>query len=137
MIIPYEAALWNVSSWKLTCRVSGESGGSWNAWNGPYGGVGQFHFNTFSRGMASIGIRRVRVVRKRVRAKAIRIVDHYSNGVTRRRYGWPVRQEVVHTYQGVIPRYADRLHAWAQVRIMARAIAGLGSVRDSEWEVRC
>lgn len=137
VIAPYEAAMWGAPLGRLKCRIAGESGGWWTATNGQYAGVGQFAWTTFTRGRDSMGRRSVRLVERRWRAKSIRLVDTMSDGTTRRRYGWKVRQRVVHVYHGVIPRYPDHRHAWAQVRIMARAFQGLGAVRDSEWEVRC
>jgi hypothetical protein len=47
------------------------------------------------------------------------------------------RANYVYVLKGKIPRHPERTHGWAQVRLMARAIVGLGGVKDSKWEVRC
>lgn len=137
VIAPYEASKWGVSTARLQCRIRGESGGSYRAHNGQYNGVGQFAFSTFQRGVNSIGLRGVKVVKRRWRAKTVMAKEILSDGTSRTRKGWKVRQKIVHEFHGMIPRNPPYLHAWAQVRIMARAMAGLGAVNDSEWEVRC
>lgn len=137
VIAPYEAARWGVSYPRLRCRISGESGGSVNATNGQYAGVGQFAAETFNRGVHSIGLRGVRLVKERWRAKTVMVREHLSDGTVQVRKGWKVRQRIIHVFHGMIPRNPPVRHAWAQVRIMARAMAGLGAVNDSEWEVRC
>lgn len=136
-IAPYEAAMWNVSLSRLQCRIRGESGGYWNAWNGQYGGVGQFASSTFYRGVSSIGLRRVTLKTSHTIKRKAKVILHLSDGTRRLERSWHRRQRVVLVRRGVIPQNPDRLHAWAQVRIMARALAGLGDVHDSEWEVRC
>lgn len=137
VIVPLEAARWGAPADRLACRIRGESGGSWKATNGQYEGIGQFATETFNRGVASIGSRRVTMVLKRTRLLRPTYIDHYSDGSKRKRKGAKRRQLVVHTKVGKLPRYPAKRHAWVQARIMARAFVGLGNVRDSEWEVRC
>lgn len=137
-IIGIEAAKWGISEARLNCRVNGESGYRWYVVNsGGYGGLGQFGKETFYRGMASIGTRKVRYTTERVRTKRTRIFLAWSDGKRELTYGRKNRQRVVTVWKGTIPAHPDRLHSWAQLRIMARAMAGLGAVNDSEWEVRC
>lgn len=136
VIAPYEAARWHVPLVRLQGRIRCESGGSYMATNGQYAGVGQFAWSTFTRGVASIGVRRVTMTRSRVRARRIRVIDIMSDGSKRRRYEHAVRQRIVHRLVGKLPRRPAHRHAWVQVRVMARAMAGLGAVRDGEWDCR-
>jgi hypothetical protein len=137
VIAPYEAARWQIPLGRLQFRIRCESGGSYMATNGQYAGVGQFAWTTFTRGVASIGVRRVTMTRSRVRERRIRVIEVMSDGSKRRRYEHAVRQRIVHRLVGKLPRRPAHRHAWAQVRIMARAMAGLGGVHDSEWDPRC
>lgn len=120
----------------LRRRIACESGFRWWAGNGPYQGLGQFHASTFARGFSSIGSRRVRWVSERVRMRRTRVIRRWSDGTVTRGRGARRPQRVRMIRTGVIPVGAGRLHGWAQVRIMARAIRGQGGVRDSEWECR-
>lgn len=136
-IVAHEAVLWGASAARLNCRINGESGHAWNASNGQYAGLGQFAASTFYRGLASIGTRKVRTITTRVRRPRSVVKTLYSNGRLVRTRGARYRQVRKRVSTGWIPAGADRLHGWAQVRIMARAMVGLGNVNDSEWEVRC
>jgi hypothetical protein len=135
-IIAYEADRWHVSRSHLDARVFCESGYRWWAKNGQYAGLGQFAAETFGRGMASIGSRTVKIVRTGSRLVREHELRTYSDGSRVRARRGLARQTVRTVLVGHIPAAADRLHGWAQVRIMARAMAGLGGVRDSEWECR-
>lgn len=137
VIAPYEAAKWGAPLGRLRCRINGESGGSVNATNGQYQGVGQFAAETFSRGVATIGLRRVTMVRRHERLRAIRVIEFMSDGTVQRRFDRKIRQLIEHRLVGKLPANPPRRHAWAQVRIMARAMVGLGGVNDGEWSVRC
>lgn len=137
-IIDVEAAKWGASASRLRCRINGESTFRWNASNGQYQGLGQFGANAFSRGVASIDTRKVRYVYKVSRP----II--YDNQITLLSDGNFVKRRVNKrraTYKyirsGMLPKNPPRTHGWTQVRIMARAMVGLGNVNDSEWEVRC
>lgn len=136
-IIAYEAALWGANRDRLDCRVRGESTYHWNAVNGQYQGLGQFAHETFYRGYRTIGTRRVRTIVTRVRRPRSVVKTAYSDGTVRRTRGHRYRQVRVKVSTGWLPTYVERTHGWAQVRIMARAMVGLGGVNDSEWEVRC
>lgn len=137
-IVATEAARWRAPSWRLHCRINGESGYRWWVINsGGYAGLGQFGKETFYRGMSSIGSRLVRLVDRRTTTRPTILVRHWSDGTITRERSKRIRVQVIHTYKGKIPRWPARTHGWAQVRIMARAMVGLGRVNDSEWEVRC
>lgn len=137
-IVSIESRKWGASSSRLNCRINGESGHNWNARNGQYRGLGQFAPSTFARGMASIGTRKVQFVSRTYRKRIYdRKIVTYSDGKTKvthinKRIG---KRTVIR--KGFIPKYPAVTHGWAQVRIMARAMVGLGAVNDSEWEVRC
>jgi hypothetical protein len=135
-IAPYEARKWNVSLDRLRGRIDCESDGWWWKTNGQYAGVGQFAASTFARGVASIGVRRVAVANRRVRERRTRIIEVMSDGTKRVRYGKAIRQRIVHLRVGKLPRNPPHRHAWAQVRIMAQAMAGRSGVNDSEWACR-
>lgn len=138
VIIPVEAATWGASAARLSCRIYGESRYEWSATNGQYVGVGQFAPSTFYRGVSSIGTRRVQYtprVTHRRRPTVVRTTMSDGSHATRRVH-WR-RQRVVHVRYGWLPREPVVRHTWEQVRIMARAMVGLGAVNDSEWEVRC
>lgn len=133
-IIAVEAARAGVQASALARRISCESGFRWWASNGQYDGLGQFASETFYRGMTSIGTRRVRLVTRRARVKRVRRVDTLSDGTVRATWRWPVQQRVVHVYRGTIPKTPPKTHGWAQVRIMAQALAGRSAVSNSEWD---
>lgn len=137
-IIEMEAARWGAPASRLRCRINGESGFRWYASNGQYQGLGQFGAETFSRGMQSIGSRRVGYDRTTTARRWQSRVRAYSDGSTRMERKWR-KVDVTYTthYRGVLPANPPRTHGYAQVRIMARAMVGLGNVNDSEWEVRC
>lgn len=135
-IIAIESARVGAPIGTLTNRIRCESGFRWNAGNGPYNGLGQFHETTFARGVNSLDTRRVVIRTERVRSKRVRRVEWLSDGTHRGSWAWPVRQKVVHINAGMIPRYPGYLHGWAQVRIMALALVGRSGVKDSEWECR-
>lgn len=137
-IVAMEADRWNAPEGRLRCRIRGESGFRWYISNGRYQGLGQFGWDAFSRGMRSIGTRRVGFDRTRVvrRWQARRM--YYSDGSSVLQERWRrVRVRYTTHYRGAIPADPPITHGYAQVRIMARAMVGLGSVSDSEWEVRC
>lgn len=136
-IIAFEAAKWGASEARLVCRVKGESTFRWWEVNGQYQGLGQFAQETFSRGFASIGTRRVVERTTRTRHKRTRILWFYSDGSRGIEYGRKNRQTVVTLRRGTIPAKVERTHGYAQLRIMARSMVGLGGVRDGEWQVRC
>jgi len=132
-IIDVEAARASISASGLRSRVGCESTFNWAATNGQYVGILQFAPSTFARGWSSVSSRRVRYVLRRERAKRVRLIDYYSDGSLRGRWGWKRRQKVVHVYSGLLPRHPPVMHAWAQIRIGAEAIAGRSAVSSSEW----
>jgi hypothetical protein len=136
-IIDAEAARWRAPAARLRCRIDGESRFRWDARNGQYAGVGQFAPSTLQRGVASIGSRRVTVERRRVVPRWVVRETRYSDGTARRVRSHRIRTVQVVRHVGVIPRHPAQTHAWAQIRVMARAMVGLGAVHDSEWGVRC
>jgi hypothetical protein len=137
-IIQQEANRLGVSAAHLRNRISCETGGTfdWRQTNGQYKGVGQFSWSTFERGVRSLDSRVVKYIEKRWRAKRVKIVDIMSDGSTTERWGWRIRQLVVHHYRGKIPRNPPHRHTSAQIRIMAGAMANKSAVNDSEWECR-
>jgi hypothetical protein len=137
-IIDQEARRVGASADHLRARVACETGRIFGWWqtNGQYAGVGQFSESTFRRGMASLDTRVVWRTTRTQHARHVRLVDVYSDGSTRERRGWRVRQLVVHRDRGVIPRWPDRRHVTAQVRIMALAMVGRSRVSDGEWSCR-
>ncbi len=135
-IINHEADRVGASASHLRSRVFCESGFSWRATNGQYVGVGQFAWETFYRGVRSLDTRIVLKKTKRWRAKKVLLVDTMSDGTISKRFGWQIRQRVVHHYKGVIPRHPPHRHTWAQIRIMALAMVGRSGVNDSEWACR-
>jgi hypothetical protein len=133
-VLAYEADRWGVSLAGLEHRVFCESGYQWWATNGQYEGIGQFASETFSRGMSSIGTRKVVLSTTTSRLKRSKVTRQWSDGTQTHFDGRLVRQRVRHVLVGWIPRDATRTHVWAQARIMARAIAGLGAVNGrTEW----
>jgi hypothetical protein len=136
-IIAVEAARWGAPEARLRCRIAGESGFRWDARNGQYAGLGQFASSTLQRGVGSIGSRRVQMERRRqVRRWVIKETRH-ADGTVRRTRSHRVRTLRIDRLVGTLPRNPVHTHAWIQTRIMARAMVGLGAVRDSEWGVRC
>lgn len=135
-IIDLESAKWGASAPALHNRVDCESDFIWYKTNGQYAGVGQFAVETFSRGMGSIGTRRVIEKTERWRKKRTRIIFRHPDGTRTVTYGRWNRQKVVTTWKGWIPKSPPRTHTYAQIRIMARSMVGLGRVNDSEWECR-
>lgn len=137
-IIAIEASRWGAPAWRLACRIRGESQFRWWIVNSSdHGGLGQFASSTFYRGMSSIGTRVVKMTDRRTTTRPTYIVRTWSDGHTTKEQSKRVRVKVLHTYVGKIPRTPPRLHGWAQVRIMARAMVGKGNVNDGEWSVRC
>lgn len=135
-IIDREAARVGASAAHLRARVACESHFQWWARNGQYGGVGQFAYSTFARGIASLDTRVVTFTKTRRRTRHVQLVDVYADGTTRHRIGWKVGQLVVHHFRGVLPRNPPREHAWAQIRVMALAMVGRSAVHDGEWSCR-
>lgn len=133
-IVAIEAARAGVSYYGLTNRVWCESRFNWAASNGQYHGLGQFAASTFYRGMSTIGSRRVVLTRTDSRLRRAVEIRTYSDGHKVRARRGLVRQRVVHKLIGTIPRSPEMTHGWAQVRIMAQAIAGRSAVHNSEWE---
>lgn len=133
-MIRFEARKWGVSAAGLTRRIRCESGGSWSLGppSGP-AGVLQFFPETFSRGMASIGTRRVHLVQNQTKRFKERQITRYSDGTRTVRVTRTFTGHRRYILNGVIPRHPSIYHAWAQLRIGARAIKGLGAVRNSEW----
>jgi len=135
-IIDVEADRWKVSEAALRRRVWCESTFRWNARNGPYRGLLQFHPSTFRRGLQTLGDRRVRMVRaKRRTLRRVKVI-RYSDGRVKRKRGRRVTQKVKHVYLGRLPRRPPLTHGWAQIRIGSQALAGKSAVRASEWECR-
>jgi hypothetical protein len=133
-IIALEARRWNISEWALSRRVGCESGYRWWAANGQYHGLGQFASSTFSRGLSTMP-RGVVFKRSRVLRRHTRYVRVYASGRRKGVWGYAVKVRRTRVYRGRISR-PDWLHGWAQLRIMAQAIAGRSAVHDSEWECR-
>ena len=135
-IIWLEAAKWGADGGRLTGRVSCESEFRWHAKNGQYEGLGQFAQETFNRGFGSIGTRRVIEHTVRFRWKRTRIIFRHPDGTRTVTYGRRNKQEVRTTWKGWIPKSVPRTHTYAQLRIMARSMVGLGRVHDGEWSCR-
>jgi len=134
VILPYEAARAGASLGTLSRRVACESGGRWYASNGQYQGIGQFAASTFSRGLSTIGSRKVTIKTIKFRRMHSRVYRYWSDGRLTRSKGRIVRQRIVTRLVGYMSTaYSD---AWTQARIMAQANAGRSAVHDSEWECR-
>ncbi len=133
-IISIESARWGASQSHLDSRIACESTYKWYASNGSYLGLGQFHPSTFSRGMSSIGNRKVKIIIKKIKHKPIVIYRRWSDGELTKKYGKMKRVKRITIYRGRIPKYPSVYHGWAQVRIMAQAIVGRSAVNNSEWE---
>lgn len=135
-IINYEANKWGVSSYALADRIRCESTYKWYVKNGNHYGLGQFLPSTFKRGFSSIGTRKVifnkiKIIKKRVRRENI-----WSDGTKTYENKWQVRQKILIRHKGLIPSHPAINHGWAQVRLVARAMAGKGAVSNGEWECR-
>lgn len=135
-IAALEAGRYNVSLGVLSCRIFRESGWRWNASNGSYNGLGQFHPSTFARGVSTLGDRRVRIITRSSRVRRTRVAWVYSDGSVKRGLGRRVRARTTVVRRGRIPRNPPYLHGWAQVRIMAQALAGRSAVHSGEWSTK-
>lgn len=136
-IIRYESNKWGVSYYALANRIRCESTYIWWKTNGQYRGLGQFAPSTFARGMGSIDNRKIIMNKKKVIKKRVRKQYAWSDGTYTYANKWFIRQAIITRYIGIIPRYPrDIRHGWAQIRLVARAMAGLGAVKNSEWECR-
>lgn len=133
-IIPYEASLWGVSTGWLSGRVACESRYNWNARNGQYMGLLQFGWNAWGRAWATMP-KRVEIRTTRSRLKRSKVVLLFSDGSREVVRGRLHRQLVVTKHRGRLTQNTP-YHAWAAVRGGARAMAGLGGVRNSEWGCR-
>lgn len=136
-IVNLESKLWGADENRMLFRINCESTFRWNAQNGQYQGLGQFAEETFRRGMGSIGTRKVEKRSVRWTTKKTRIILRYPDGKRTIKYGRKNRQKIVTVRRGMIPKYPERTHTHAQVRIMARAMVGLGAVSNGEWDPRC
>lgn len=134
VIIPHEAALWGVSASWLSSRVACESTYRWNARNGQYMGVLQFGWNAWGRAWATMP-KRVEKRSSRSRLRRSKVVLLYSDGSRKVVRGRLHRQLVITKHRGRLTQNTP-YHAWAAVRGGARAMAGLGGVRNSEWGCR-
>lgn len=139
-IVEIEAAREGISQAGLESRIRCESGWKWDnefpvyhaiKSDGHYG-LGQFMVETFGRGMSTIGSRRVELHSRSERPAKAETVVTYSDGTTKVRR-WRVRQVILHIMRGMIPRDPPLEHGWAQVRIMAEALAGRSAVSNGEW----
>lgn len=131
-IIREESRTQGVSESFMRARIGCESGFQWdNSYIGHLG-LGQFLGETWGRAISDMP-RRVRFVMRRLRARAVMRFERLADGTLRREARWKVRQRVVHVRVGLLPRHPGILHGWAQVRAVARAIAGRGRVSSSEW----
>jgi hypothetical protein len=128
-----EAAMWGVSAAGLSRRVACESHYHWWASNGQYQGVLQFAPGTFYRGLGTIRTRRVIEVSVRTRRMHSRVYRHWSDGKITRSKGRIVRQTVVVTRRGMIPKKPSVTNVDAQLRIGAQALRGISAVHSSEW----
>lgn len=138
-MISEEAGRYGISSSGLSGRVNCESTYNWEANNNnTYWGLLQFHSNTFYRGMSGLDSRRVvRVNSKTRKSKRKRVVKRrYSDGSTRYKVGKRIRQKLIVRRTATIPSSPPITHGRAQLRIGAQAIAGVGTVNNSEWECR-
>lgn len=131
-IIAIEAARWGVSPAGLSRRIGCESSFEWdNEYAGHYG-LGQFLPGTWARAISSMP-RLVMFRVKRVRVKRVLRLRTMSDGSVRLSWRWGVRQRVVHEFRGMLPARPGIWHGWAQVRGVARALAGRGNVGAGEW----
>ena len=132
-IIRAESRRYGIHPSRLSRRIACESRYQWSASSGLYHGLLQFAPSTFYRGLRSVRDKRVKLVRTKWRRANDTRVTHYSNGAKTRRRTTPRRQLFTVVYRGRLPRRPGLYHAWAQVRIGAQAIRGVGSVSSSEW----
>lgn len=132
-IIRAEAARWRIAPSRLAARVACESRFHWWASNGQYQGLLQFSYGTFARGLRTIGDRKVRLTRQKLRTVRETRVTYYSDGHTERKPGKARRQRLVVIYTGMLPRNPAHSHGWSQLRIGAQAIRGISAVHSSEW----
>lgn len=128
-----EAAMWGVPAVSLSRRVACESHYQWWASNGQYEGVLQFAPGTFYRGWRTIRTRKVIEVDVRQRRMHSRVYRQWSDGRITRSRGRIVRQTVVVTRRGTIPKFPAANNTDAQLRIGAQAIRGISAVHSSEW----
>lgn len=135
-IIPYEAARWNVSQSWLKGRISCETGGKFNydADNpdSDAAGLGQFMPGTWARALRYWS-RDVRFIERSSDLVRRKVVLLYSDGSRKVVKGRLVRRHVTVVRKGLLPRWPSVYHGWASARGVARAMAGIGSVRASEW----
>lgn len=130
-IIREESRTQGVSESFMRARISCESGYQWNNSYAGHLGLGQFLESTWQRALPMP--RSVRRVTRRWRTTRVVRFERMSDGTLRRTPRWRIRQQVVHVQEGLLPRHPDVWHGWAQVRAVARAIAGRGGVSSSEW----
>lgn len=128
-----EAARMGISESGLDARIECESSWQWNNEYGDHYGLGQFEPATYSRGLSTIGSRLVEIRERSERPGVAYAVEQMSDGTQHTIRRWRVRQIVVRIKRGAIPRDPPLEHGWAQVRIMAEAIAGRSAVSSGEW----
>lgn len=134
IIAAVEAARYGVSLSGLEERIKCESGWQWNnEYTGHYG-LGQYLPDTFSRGLGTIGSRKVELRERSEHPALARRIATWSDGSRHSIATWKVRQFIIQIRVGMIPRDPPLEHGWAQVRIMAEALAGRSAVASSEWE---
>lgn len=134
-IIPVEAARWHVSQSWLMSRIGCETGHTYRyyAHNASgASGLGQFMPSTWVRAL-QVWSRAVELVHHTTRLVHKKVVISYSDGSRRVVRGALVRRAVTIVRRGWLPRWPSAYHGWASVRGAARAMAGLGNVRASEW----
>lgn len=134
-IIPAEAARWNVNYFRLKGRISCETGGTFRYWahnKSGASGLGQFMPSTWARAL-NYWSQKVELVRNTTALVHRKVVIAYSDGSHRVVKGRLVRRHVTIVRRGYLPRWPSVYHGWASVRGVARALAGIGAVRASEW----
>lgn len=136
IIAKEESKKWGANYNRLLNRIECESTYRWYEEYVGHHGLGQFVPSTFERGMDSIGTRKVVMKRVKTRKAYSYKVTTFKNGRKDKKKLTPHRQKVKVFYKGTIPRHPEITHGWAQVRLMARAMVGLGNVSDSEWACR-
>lgn len=135
-IIEIEARKWKVDPARLRGRIYCESSFIWNQVTGSYYGLGQFHPSTWARAISNLGTRKARFTKERQRTVKIYRYTTWSDGTVEKKIIGKKRQKVVTVFKGLLPKNPNILHGYTQVRAVARAMAGLGNVSDSEWECR-
>ena len=135
-IIKIEAKRWKVDPARLRGRIYCESSFIWNEVTGSYYGLGQFHPSTWARAISSLGTRKVRFTKEHQRTVKIYQYTTWSDGIVKKKLVGKKQQTVITVFKGLLPKKPGILHGYAQVRAVARAMAGLGNVSDSEWECR-